>query len=166
MSYDPTADTPTHGLYDANGNLVVAIGWDSDTNELVLSHVTGGAEHRLNAAGDYTVDGTISNGDQSFAEGSSMVHDRDEVTGDQTTAGAGYYHVDTDAAGESVTLTLASDDAEEGRELNIKRDGANGVTVDTEGSETIDGDDSIELTSDQESVTLVYNNPDSDWEVW
>ena len=112
-------------------------------------------------------DGLIINGDADFGEGSTLVHDRDEITSTTaTTDGSAYYLVDSDAAGAEVTVTLASADAEEGREINIKRDGVYDVTINTESTETIDGSNSIVLNQDQQSVTLVYNSADSDWEVW
>jgi hypothetical protein len=79
---------------------------------------------------------------------------------------APYWRVDTDNAGATITRTLSSSIAEDGREVNIKRDGSYDVTIDTEGSETIDGSSSIVLNKDQKSVTLVFNNADSDWEIW
>jgi len=126
----------------------------------------GGVQNRQVRSHDPLTTDDLTNGDQTFNEGASMVHDRDEVTNDQSSDGSGYYLVDTGAAGKAVTLTLASADAEEGREVNIKRDGIHDVTVETEGSETIDGANSIALKADQEAVTLVHNNSDSEWEVW
>lgn len=111
--------------------------------------------------------GLVHGSDLKAGEGATLVHDRDEITSTSAaTDGSGYYLVDTDAAGGAVTLTLASADAVEGREVNVKRDGASSVTVETEGTETIDGSGSIELDSDQVSVTLVYNSADGDWEIW
>lgn len=116
--------------------------------------------------GEHTFQKTSFVDDLEFDEGATLIHDRDEVTGNVTTDGTGYYLVDTDAAGSSVTVTLASSDAAEGREVNIKRDGKYNVVIVTEGAETIDGSNSVTLNSNQQSVTLVYNNVDSDWEIW
>lgn len=118
--------------------------------------------------GAHTFDaGLTSNADAQFGEGASLVHDRDEITSTSaTTDGSGYYLVDTDTAGGEVTLTLASADAVEGREVNIKRDGSHDVVIETGSTETIDGETNARLTQAGEAVTLVFNNADSDWEVW
>ena len=86
------------------------------------------------------------------------------VSSDTTTKGDDFYSVDT--SGGSVTLTLSSSDAETGRVIHVKRNGNQRVAIDTEGSETIDGRSSAQLGSDEESVRLVYNGANSDWEIY
>lgn len=172
---DESNETVGNGTVDTNAILVDAV-----TSAQVAAGAIGSTQIAADAVteteidlsisptwtGQHTFEKTSFVDDVEFDEGASLVHDRDEVTGDVTTDGSAYYLVDTDAAGSTVTLTLASNDAQEGREVNIKRDGAFDVTVDTEGSETIDSEDEVTITTDQTSLTLVYNNPDSDWEIW
>lgn len=117
--------------------------------------------------GVHTFDAGLTVGDVAFQEGASFEHDRDEVTTDGVNSdGSGYYLIDTAAIGSAATFTLDSSDAVEGREVNVKRDGPNDVTITTEGTETIGGESDAELTQDGESLTLVFNSADSDWEVW
>lgn len=94
----------------------------------------------------------------------TLKHNRVTVSSNTTASGDGYYSVDT--SGGAVTLTLASADAMDGIEINVKRNGANSVTIDTEGSETVDDSTSISLGTDNDSATLVYNADTSDWEVF
>jgi len=117
--------------------------------------------------GAHTFDEGLIHGDDIEAgDGATLVHDRDKITSTSaSTDGSGYYLVDTDAAGAAATLTLASADAVGGREVNVKRDGANDVTVETEGNETIDDAENINL-QDKGSVTLIYDGAGSNWEVW
>jgi hypothetical protein len=172
---DEDAGTVGDGTVDTGGlqNDAVTsakIGADQVGSGQIATDAVTAAEIDLSISptwtGEHTFQATSFTGDIDFQEGSSLIHDRDEVTADTVTDGSAYYLVDTDAAGGAVTVTLASDDAEEGREVNIKRDGASDVVIDTEGSETIDGGGTFRLDYDQASITLVYNNPDSDWEVW
>jgi hypothetical protein len=94
----------------------------------------------------------------------SITHDRQTITASQSTDGTGYYTIDT--SGGAITLTMSTDDAVEGREINAKRDGSNTATIDTAGSATIDSSSSIDLNSDQQSVTLIYNSADDGWEIF
>lgn len=91
-------------------------------------------------------------------------HNRVDTASNLTTSGDGYYSVDS--SGGAVTVTLASADAVDGREINIKRNGANSVTVDTEGTETVEDASTYDLTADNEAVTLIYNSSTTDWEVF
>jgi hypothetical protein len=100
---------------------------------------------------------------QSDGDG-SLIHSRATKSADFSTGDAGYYSVDT--SGGAVTATIATADAVDGKELNFKRNGVNTVTVDTEGTATIDGGTEYELTSDDDSLTAVYNPDNDDWEVY
>jgi len=82
----------------------------------------------------------------------------DKVTADSLTNG-------DQSFSDNSSMVHDRADAVGGREVNVKRDGAYDVTVDTEGSETIDGADSVDL-QDKGSVTLVCNNAENDWEIW
>jgi lipopolysaccharide export system protein LptA len=101
--------------------------------------------------------------DQSGSNG-SFIHDRQTVSGSAVTDGSGYYSVDS--SGGTRTLTLSTTDAADGKEINVKRNGPNSVTVDTEGSETIDDSNSFTLSGDNDSITVVYNSSNSDWEIY
>lgn len=106
----------------------------------------------------------LTNGDQAFVDNSSVLHDRDDVAADTTTDGSGYYRVDS--SGGDVTLTLASADALDGRETNIKNVGGGTTTVTTEETATIEGESSIEMGQDGQSVTVVYSANRDDWEIY
>ncbi len=94
----------------------------------------------------------------------SYIRNLSNISSDTKTSGDDFYSVDT--SGGSVTLTLSSSDAETGRVIHVKRNGTQRVNIDTESSETIDGRSSAQLGSDEESVRLVYNGANSDWEVY
>lgn len=131
--------------------------------------VNGDSILRLNASGSSGsefVNGevTLTGGDLEFGTDTTLVHDRQDVSTDILTDGGGYYSVDS--SGGARTLTLATADSVDGKEVNIKRNGANTVTVDTEGSDTIDDASSVDLNNDNDSVTLVYNSTSGDWETY
>jgi len=86
------------------------------------------------------------------------------VSSATTTSGHDFYSVDS--SGGAVTVTLASSDAVDGRVIHVKRNGANTLTVDTESSETIDGSSSITIDQDDNSVKLVYNSTNTEWEIY
>lgn len=93
-----------------------------------------------------------------------FLHNRRRLTTDSTIGESGYYTVDT--SGGAKTETIASSAAVDGREINFKRVGGNDLTLNTEGSETIENGNEIVLTQDEESVTLVYDEPNTNWEVF
>jgi len=76
----------------------------------------------------------------------------------------GWKHYSADTSSSGFTLTLSSADAADGREITIKVNGANTLTIDTEGSETIDGSTSTTISSDDGSLHLIYNVDNTDWE--
>jgi hypothetical protein len=84
----------------------------------------------------------------------------DFSTGEEAT----HYSVDT--SGGAVTGTLTTPSETEPPIKSLKRDGSGLLTITTGGSETIEGSSSIELTQDGEAVTVIYNDGESDWEVW
>lgn len=129
--------------------------WDNTSKELGIG--TSDPSATLDVQGDITQSGSDS----------SIIHDRQDVSSDVSSDGSGYYSIDT--SGGSRTFTVASTDAVDGREINIKRNGGNSVDINTEGSETIDDVSTapqLTLSSDNESVTLVYNSTNIDWEVY
>lgn len=97
-------------------------------------------------------------------ETGTFQHNRVAASSNISTSGDGYYSVDS--SGGAVTVTLASADATDGTEINVKRNGGNTVTVDTEGTETIDDGSTFDLAADNEAVTVVYNSDNTDWEVY
>jgi len=105
----------------------------------------------LDVAGQVTMDDTY-------------IRNLSNVSSNTTTSGDDFYSVNT--SGGSVTLTLSSSDAETGRVIHVKRNGTQKVTIDTQGSETIEGRSSAQLGTDDESVRLVYNGANSDWEIY
>lgn len=71
-----------------------------------------------------------------------------------------------DSTGGSVTLTLQSEDAVNGRTYYVKRQGTNAVTIATEGSETVEGSATSTIAADGNAVTLIYNSDTTDWEIF
>lgn len=90
-----------------------------------------------------------------------LTHGHERVTTDATLDGKSHYTVDASSA-RTVTLPTITDE----REINVKRDGANTVTIDTAGTETIEGASTLDLTQDGESVTVVFDPDNSNWEVF
>lgn len=68
------------------------------------------------------------------------------------------YYIGVDSAAGAFTVTLSSADATDGRELIIHDDagnaGTNNITIDTEGTESINGGASTTITSNYGSVRL------------
>jgi len=65
-----------------------------------------------------------------------------------------------------VTVTLSNADASNGNEIHVKRIGTNSVFVDTEGSQTIEGSNEIEITQSGNAVKLAFNNTTNNWEIY
>jgi len=65
------------------------------------------------------------------------------------------YEVDTDTPAAPLSVTLQTP-ATDGIIIHIKRHGPDIVTIDTEGAEQIDGQNSIVLNSDDDSLTLQW----------
>jgi hypothetical protein len=82
----------------------------------------------------------------------------------------GDYSTDPKAAWEVVvttgtttqTITLHSG-AKDLHRVSIKRKGSGGVTIATEGSETIDGSSSVSLMGPRDGPNLYYDEDDTDW---
>jgi len=74
-------------------------------------------------------------------------------------------HVTYTATGAVTSLTLPSAQTTSGRTIFIKdaggNAGTNNITIDTEGSETIDGSATMVMNTDYEAINL-YNNG-TDW---
>lgn len=85
------------------------------------------------------------------------------VSSDTTTDGPGVYLVDT--SGSTVTLTLASADAQAEALIGvINITGDNDVTVDTEGSETIDPNGDSSKTQSTEGFAVWYAGDGTNWD--
>jgi hypothetical protein len=111
-----------------------------------------------------TLDGATMVGDPDYGEGVSRQVDRDSVAADATTDGSSHYRVDT--SNGDVTITIATADAVDERETNVKNIGDGTTTIATEGTATVAGESSIQLDQPRQSVTLVYHNGQDDWEVY
>lgn len=89
------------------------------------------------------------------------------TNGSYTTTGERYIFVDTATNSTAYTVTLASADATLGRTIEIKDSGGgagtNGITINTESTETIDGGSSTSISSNFGSVTVVWNG--SEWSI-
>jgi|APHM01.1.fsa_nt_gi hypothetical protein len=62
---------------------------------------------------------------------------------------------DTSAGG--VTVTLGDELLVNGTEVRVRRDGANGLTIDTESDATINGSATTSISTDGNAITLVYD---------
>jgi len=86
-----------------------------------------------------------------------------KINADYTTQNEKIIAVDTSS--QAITITLATNDVYEGKEFIIKdltgNAGTNHITIQTEGSETIDGNDTISITTDNGSVHLISDG--SNW---
>jgi hypothetical protein len=160
-----------NGIIRADGNNITRVGGTTDASTGAIRLANGASINAPNNGGTgdfgltFTGDDTIQvDADVAFAPDTSLQHDRQDVSTNITTDGSGYYSVDT--SGGAVTVTLATADATDGKEINIKRNGANDMTINTEGTQTIDGSSSITLSVDDEAATVVYNGTNSDWEVF
>ena len=89
--------------------------------------------------------------------------DNATLTSSNTTTG-GEDIVFADVSSSSLTVTLATADARSGARIAVvdinSNAGTNAITVDTEGSGTINGASSITITTDGEAVTLVSDGTD------
>lgn len=143
------------GDFEAKGTL----DYIPSSGDIVIREESSGDTFRYDtSAGVWRADASLRIQDGTFQ------HDRTTVSSDITTSGDGYYSVDS--SGSARTVTLASSDANDGQEINVKRNGGNTVTVDTEGSETIDDSSTYDLSTDNETVTVIYNSENTDWEVY
>lgn len=129
-----------------------------DPNTADVGIGTGSPSKKLDVAGGLTLDG-------------AHIRNLNNISSDASTNGDDFYSVDS-SGGSSVTLTLSSSDAETGRVIHVKRNAGdvlgseNDVVITTQGSETIDDSSSFTLGSDNESVRLVYNSTNTDWEIY
>lgn len=112
--------------------------------------------------GDLDVQGTITVSVLNLNQ--HIRQDRSDISSNGSTDGSGVYSVDT--SGGAVTFTLSTADSNDGAMMFFKRNGANTLTLDTEGSQTIGDSSTHDLTADNESVTLIFNATNSDWEIY
>ena len=152
---DPNSTSDTHTLIGNEGDDLLFRSGNNETMRIDAAGQVGigksSPSKALDVAGQVTMD-------------DSYIRNLSNISSDTTTSGDDFYSVDT--SGGSVTLTLSSSDAETGRVIHVKRNGTQRVDIVTESSETIDGRSSAQLGSDEESVRLVYNGANSDWEVY
>ncbi|MFB6116546.1 MAG: twin-arginine translocation signal domain-containing protein, partial [Candidatus Nanosalina sp.] len=108
------------------------------------------------------VDGTIQRNDTAFSPQKTKTIKSSNTT-NYTTAGEDKIYVDTSTA--AVTVTLASADATQGNEIEIQNiSGANPVTVDTEGSETIDPNAAPSKTIGKAGWSVSFVSDGSSWD--
>lgn len=126
----------------------------------------------MDAAGNDLVDGGTTVWDTS--EGHVPRGSLDDVRATTTVTSASYttsdeevVFVDTATIGGASTITLASADAVDGNAIRIMDVAgsakANPITVDTEGSETIDGDSSITIDTDYNAYVLISDG--TNWKI-
>lgn len=84
------------------------------------------------------------------------------ISGDYTTDPKAAWEVVVTTGTTTQTITLHSG-AKDLHRVSIKRKGSGGVTLATEGSETIDGSSSIPLMGPRDGPNLYYDEDDTDW---
>jgi len=161
-------DGATHYYADSNA-IGIGEGVLAGTNAITIGngYVSGadGVARLGHASGNHVEFNDGSTWHRQFDQTTgSKVYRRNTVSSSVSTSGEEVISVDS--SGGAVTLTLSSGDAIDGKKTMVKRNGANSVTIETEGSETIDDGTSFSLGADNDSVTLVYNSGNTDWEVF
>lgn len=77
--------------------------------------------------------------------------------------------VGVDTSGGAVTITLGTDIVEEGKHIYIKdvggAGGTNAITINTEGSETVDGGTSISVSANYGAAELVVDDSSNWWSI-
>lgn len=108
--------------------------------------------------GNFSINGTrtISASKYDSVGENAMVSSTTDVTAATYTAGGGEQHINADCTSNAITISLPAASTMAGRWLNVKKIDSTGnvVTIDPNGSETIDGATTISLTMQYESVTL------------
>jgi hypothetical protein len=151
------------------GNNLTVDGQTVQADDIILTDVdvqdTGGTtQFRLD--GDTGTPFFDLVGNRTENEGRVTVNRADVSTSVSTSSFPSARFFSVDSSGGTRTVTLSSSDANDGEQIDVKRNGGNTVTIDTEGSETIDDNASISLSSDDEAVSLIYNSGNTDWEIW
>lgn len=152
-----------------NSTVTVSAGSGLDTTNsaiglggsATLSLSTGGVTSAMIADGTI-VDGDISGSTNISRSKLATELDSSTQTGAYTTSDEELVFVDT--SGGAVTITLSSSDASTGntvRVVDLGSAGSNTITIDSEGSETIDG--STSTTIDTNYGALVLHSDGSDW---
>ena len=80
-----------------------------------------------------------------------------------TSGNAGYEIVDVDSS-SAITVSLHKSPSD-GQQVITKRMGSGGVTVDTEGAETIDGSASKAISAQYSSLGVIYLDSAGEWVV-
>lgn len=154
INADTSATDTRTDVSDSSGTVV------PDTEDITFT-ASGDASVTVSDDGDNSA--TVDVGATASGGLSTATIDSSSTTS-HTTSGEDVIYVDTSAA--PVTITLASDDCTRGTEIEIHNiSGANAVTVDTEGSETIDpgAEASKSIGKAGWSVTFVADD-DSTWD--
>lgn len=114
---------------------------------------------------NFSFDGTtLTVNDISLVSPASFNYAHSNLSSDKNIGSKEYYSIDTSSG--DVTVTLLSTEAISGNHVSIKKNGGNTVIVNTEGSETIDGSNSITIDQDDSAVKLVFNSSTSEWEIF
>jgi X-X-X-Leu-X-X-Gly heptad repeat protein len=149
-----------NGAITVNGSFAVGSGSTVGAdNAVAIGNITISTSNYVGLGGDRVVTNT----DLQFI-GGTLINDRLDVSSTQNTDGSGYYSVDTSSG--NVTLTIQSSENIDGKEINVKNNGSGTVTIETAGSSTIDDSTNATIPTDNNSVTLVYNSTNDDWEIY
>jgi len=154
--------TTTNASIGLGGSATIAVGTGSITLTELNSPFALPSISDMDVGGNDLEDSgtTIWDTSEGNVPRNQVDRDRNTVTvsGDITTSGEEVFFIDSTAAR---TVTLASADAVDGREMRFKDETGNAtensITIATEGGETIDGASTITLEKDYKAVTLVSN---------
>jgi hypothetical protein len=167
-------DTTTTVSLPTNSTTTVFVGWDKGSTDDVI---VGRDNSFTNASDDtdqkiplfdFTTDGSGVTGVEDRRRIGKTVdgaieHRNSTQTGDYTTSGEGIIFADTSSG--PVTITIQTNDSQDGRELVVIDAGgnanANNITIDTENGRNIDGSTSTNITSDYGAARLTSDG--SDW---
>lgn len=151
----------TDGTSDINPVWRIYLGRDGTTGGILYWNGGTTAFTEMNDAGtELNFDG------YNITEfGTGLVLEADHGVSSATNTARDDHIIGVDTTGGAVTITLDTDDVESGRALIVKDEGGNAgsanITIDTEGSETIDGAASVTI-----STNYGYRNLYSDGSNW
>jgi hypothetical protein len=137
-------------------------------NSIVLSGSSGSPVHDVALRGHYEDWGAASPAVGvygSFVTNCTprFTHDRSPVRSAAGSIGPGEEYIIGDTSGGTLAQTLPPASASRGVRLDVRRKGANTLTLNRAGTDTINGATSYALTADKQVVTLRPDDTTSDW---
>lgn len=160
-----TSITQTVGLVNAitdPENVVIEADNDSDNSGEIRFQTKGTTRWDIENDGDLVAQGSESIQPQDIFPTGTYGRNWTTLSAATTLAVGTHDAVNVDTSGGTVTVTLPDAPSNE-PEFTIKRDGANTVTIDTAGTENIDGSTSLDLTNDNDFITVAYDSAATEW---